>query len=80
MTLRLGLVGAGSFLPHFARLFAAHPGVGAVLVADLVRERAEAPVAAQGLAGAAGILSCQSWTGLLPDLPTCQNDRDGRRS
>ena len=51
MTLRLGLVGAGSFLPHFARLFAARPGVGPIFVADLVRERAQALVAGQGLAG-----------------------------
>ena len=52
MTLRLGLVGAGEFLPHFAAMFAAHPGVGAVYVADLVTERAEALVAEFGLAGA----------------------------
>ena len=52
MGLRLGLIGAGSFLPHFAPLFAAHPGVAQVLVADLAQERAEAISARFGLAGA----------------------------
>ncbi len=57
MTLRLGLVGAGSFLPHFARLFAAHPGVGPIHVADLVKDRADRLVADQNLAGSAGSLT-----------------------
>lgn len=56
MTIRLGLVGAGSFLPHFVKLFAAHPGVGPIFVADTERARAEAVVQAHGLAGAAGSL------------------------
>ena len=53
MTIRIGLVGAGEFLPHFTAMFAAHPGVGAVYAADLVTERAEALVAEFGLAGSA---------------------------
>ena len=56
MTIRLGLVGAGEFLPHFVAMFAAHPGVGALYVADLVVERAETLVAEFGLAGAASNL------------------------
>jgi len=56
MTLRVGLVGAGEFLPHFAAMFIAHPGVGAVYVADLVIERATALVAQFGLAGATSSL------------------------
>ena len=52
MGLRLGLIGAGSVLPHFVHLFAAHPGVDRVLVADLVAERAGAVVARFGLDGA----------------------------
>lgn len=52
MTFSLGIVGAGQFAGQFAKLFAAHPGVGAVYVTDLIAERAERLVAAGRLAGA----------------------------
>ncbi|MFF5105327.1 Gfo/Idh/MocA family protein [Streptomyces sp. NPDC000134] len=51
MTFSLGIVGAGQFAGQFARLFHAHPGVGDVYVTDLLPERAEKLVAAEGLAG-----------------------------
>jgi predicted dehydrogenase len=51
MTFSLGIVGAGQFAGQFARLFHAHPGVGDVYVTDLLPERAERLVAAEGLAG-----------------------------
>ncbi|MCK1823323.1 Gfo/Idh/MocA family oxidoreductase [Streptomyces sp. XM83C] len=51
MTFSLAIVGAGQFSARFAELFAAHPGVAAVHVADLLPERAERLVAAEGLAG-----------------------------
>ncbi|GKQ36685.1 Gfo/Idh/MocA family protein [Streptomyces sp. A012304] len=51
MTFSLGIVGAGQFSGQFATLFQAHPGVGDVHVTDLLPERAEQLVAAQGLAG-----------------------------
>ncbi|MCX7299987.1 MAG: Gfo/Idh/MocA family oxidoreductase [Rhodobacterales bacterium] len=50
--IRLGLVGAGNFLPSFAPLFAAHPGVASVHVADLELSRADAAVRKYGLSGA----------------------------
>lgn len=40
MTISLGIVGAGQFAGHFATLFALHPGVGSVVVTDVVRDRA----------------------------------------
>jgi predicted dehydrogenase len=51
MTFSLGIVGAGQFSGRLSKLFAAHPGVAAVHVTDLVPERAERLAAAQGLAG-----------------------------
>ncbi|MGT2461826.1 Gfo/Idh/MocA family protein [Sinomonas atrocyanea] len=47
----LGIVGAGQFAGQFSKLFAAHPGVSAVYVTDVLAERAEALAASQGLAG-----------------------------
>ncbi|MEU3522533.1 Gfo/Idh/MocA family oxidoreductase [Streptomyces sp. NPDC038707] len=51
MTFSLGIVGAGQFSGQFAALFHAHPGVRDVYVTDVLPERAERLVAAQGLAG-----------------------------
>ncbi|WP_030607139.1 Gfo/Idh/MocA family protein [Streptomyces sclerotialus] len=51
MTFSIGIVGAGQFSGQFAALFHAHPGVGEVHVTDLLPERAERLVAAEGLAG-----------------------------
>ncbi|OEV27580.1 oxidoreductase [Streptomyces nanshensis] len=51
MPFSIGIVGAGQFAGSFARLFRLHPGVGAVHVTDLLPERAERLVAAEGLAG-----------------------------
>ena len=51
MTFRIGIVGAGQFSGQFAKLFHAHPLVSDILVTDVIPERAEALVAAQGLAG-----------------------------
>jgi predicted dehydrogenase len=51
MTFSLGIVGAGQFSGQFAALFDAHPGVRDVHVTDVLPERAERLVAAQGLAG-----------------------------
>ncbi|OEV11912.1 Gfo/Idh/MocA family protein [Streptomyces nanshensis] len=51
MSFSLGIVGAGQFAGSFARLFRLHPGVGPVYVTDLLPERAERLVAAEGLAG-----------------------------
>jgi predicted dehydrogenase len=51
--LRLGFVGAGSFLAdHFAEIFVRHPGIAQIWVADLDEERARKLVARFGLAGA----------------------------
>lgn len=52
--LRLGLVGAGNFLPSFAPLFAAHSDVASIHVADLDLSRAEAAMRKYNLAGAVG--------------------------
>ena len=51
MTFTLGIVGAGQFAGSFSKLWSLHPGVGDVFVTDLLPERAEALVSAQGLAG-----------------------------
>ena len=51
MPFSLGIVGAGQFAGQFAKLFQLHPGVGDVYVTDLLPERAEQLVAAEGLAG-----------------------------
>lgn len=51
MTFTIGIVGAGQFAEHFAKLFAAHPGVQSVYVTDIVPERAESLNAKLGLAG-----------------------------
>ncbi|WMI61517.1 Gfo/Idh/MocA family oxidoreductase [Streptomyces rochei] len=51
MTFSLGIVGDGQFSGQFAKLFHAHPGVSDVYVTDLLPERAERLVAAEGLAG-----------------------------
>jgi predicted dehydrogenase len=47
----IGIVGAGQFAGSFAKLFRLHPGVGAIHVTDLLPERAERLVAAEGLSG-----------------------------
>ncbi|MGY0020782.1 Gfo/Idh/MocA family protein [Streptomyces sp. cg35] len=49
MTFSLGIVGAGQFAGQFAKLFHAHPGVGAMYATDLIPERAEELVAGEGL-------------------------------
>lgn len=46
MPFSLGLVGAGQFAGHFARLFALHPAVDRIAVTDLIAERSEALAAA----------------------------------
>jgi len=51
MTFRIGIVGAGQFSGHFAKLFHAHPLVSEIFVTDVIPERADALVSAQGLAG-----------------------------
>ncbi len=51
--LSIGIVGAGQFASHFAKLFNAHPDVERVVATDLERARAEAVVAREGLAGTA---------------------------
>lgn len=51
MPFSLGIVGAGQFAGQFAKLFQLHPGVGDIFATDLLPERAEQLVAAQGLAG-----------------------------
>ncbi|MEU6660089.1 Gfo/Idh/MocA family oxidoreductase [Streptomyces sp. NPDC046821] len=51
MTFSVGIVGAGQFSGQFAKLFHAHPGVSDVYVTDLLPERAERLVGAEGLAG-----------------------------
>ncbi len=51
--LRLGFIGAGSFLrDQFAEVFALHPGIGDIYVADLELTRAEHLVRTFGFAGA----------------------------
>ncbi|MDI6943474.1 MULTISPECIES: Gfo/Idh/MocA family protein [Microbacterium] len=47
----LGIVGAGQFSGHFAKLFQAHPLISEVWVTDTIPERAEALVAREHLAG-----------------------------
>ena len=47
----LGILGAGQFAGSFATLWRRHPDVAKVWVTDLVASRAEALVAAEGLAG-----------------------------
>ncbi|MFI1092454.1 Gfo/Idh/MocA family protein [Streptomyces sp. NPDC020917] len=47
----LGIVGAGQFAGSFAKLWQLHPGVGDILVTDLVPERSERLVAEYDLAG-----------------------------
>ena len=41
MTLSLGIIGAGQFAGQFATLFKLHPGVGRIVVTDVLPERAE---------------------------------------
>lgn len=40
MSISIGLVGAGQFAGHFAKLFKLHPDVSSVVAADVIRERA----------------------------------------
>ncbi|WP_231637096.1 Gfo/Idh/MocA family protein [Microbacterium sp. No. 7] len=56
----LGVVGAGQFSGHFARLFRAHPLVSSVRVTDLLPERATALAEQEGLAG-----TCPSFEEML---------------
>ena len=51
MTISLGLVGAGQFSGHFAKLFNLHPGVSLVYVTDVLPERALELCEQEGLAG-----------------------------
>ncbi|WP_427016054.1 Gfo/Idh/MocA family protein [Pseudarthrobacter sp. P1] len=41
MSISLGIVGAGQFAGQFAKLFKLHPGVGSVVVTDVLPERAQ---------------------------------------
>ncbi|MFT4220633.1 MAG: Gfo/Idh/MocA family oxidoreductase [Microbacterium sp.] len=54
MPFSLGIVGAGQFSGHFAKLFHAHPLVTSVHVADTVAERADDLVRRESLAGVFG--------------------------
>ncbi|WP_314174594.1 Gfo/Idh/MocA family protein [Streptomyces winkii] len=54
MPFSIGIVGAGQFAGSFAKLFRLHPGVGEIHVTDLLPERAERLVAAEGLTGTVG--------------------------
>lgn len=56
MGFKIGVIGAGDFGPHFVPLFAAHPAVDEVVVADLIRERAEKAAADSGLSRVMGSL------------------------
>jgi predicted dehydrogenase len=40
MSISIGLVGAGQFAGHFAKLFKLHPDVSSVVATDVIRERA----------------------------------------
>lgn len=51
MTFTIGMVGAGQFAEHFAKLFDAHPGIEAVYATDILPERAQSLNEALGLAG-----------------------------
>lgn len=51
MTFSLGIVGAGQFAGQFAKLWRLHPGVGDILVTDLLPERATRLAAEYDLAG-----------------------------
>ncbi|MFI5085372.1 MAG: Gfo/Idh/MocA family protein [Actinomycetales bacterium] len=51
MTISLGIVGAGQFAGQFARLFRLHPGVGSIVVTDLLPERSAALVEQEKLDG-----------------------------
>lgn len=62
MSFSLGIVGAGQFSGQFATLFRLHPGVGRILVTDVLAERAEALNASAGLDGTA-----ESFEALLAD-------------
>ncbi|MCR2802026.1 Gfo/Idh/MocA family oxidoreductase [Microbacterium sp. zg-Y818] len=54
MSFSLGIVGAGQFAGHFARLFKIHPGVDRVVITDLISERARENAERLGLDGVAG--------------------------
>ncbi len=47
----IGIVGAGQFAGHFARLFSLHPGVGRAYATDLLPERARLLAQQERLAG-----------------------------
>ncbi|WP_417563274.1 Gfo/Idh/MocA family protein [Microbacterium sp.] len=51
MSFSLGIVGAGQFAQNFAPLFRSHPLIDRVSVTDTIAQRADALVAAYGLAG-----------------------------
>ena len=51
MAITIGIVGAGQFSGHFARLWQLHPGVGDVFVTDVLPERAERLASEYELAG-----------------------------
>ncbi|WP_339575736.1 Gfo/Idh/MocA family protein [Pseudokineococcus basanitobsidens] len=51
--LSIGFVGAGQFAGSFTELFHRHPGVGDVVVTDVLPQRADELVRSQGLAGTA---------------------------
>ena len=51
MAITVGIVGAGQFSGHFAKLWQLHPGVGDVFVTDVLPERAERLAGEYELAG-----------------------------
>ncbi|MDQ6754510.1 MAG: Gfo/Idh/MocA family oxidoreductase [Actinomycetota bacterium] len=51
MPISLGLVGAGQFAGQFAKLFRLHPGVGSIVVTDVLPERSAALVEQENLDG-----------------------------
>jgi predicted dehydrogenase len=62
MAIKVGVCGAGAFARSFIPLFNAHPHVSEVVVADLIRERAEEQAARVGISRVLGSLDelCES--------------------
>ncbi|MBT3381523.1 MAG: Gfo/Idh/MocA family oxidoreductase [Lentisphaerae bacterium] len=62
MSLRVGICGCGAFARSFIPLFNAHPLVGEVVLADLIRERADEQAAKHGIQRVLGSLDelCES--------------------
>lgn len=56
MSLRIGICGCGAFARNFIPLYKAHPLVGEVVLADLIRERAEEQAQKHGIQRVLGSL------------------------